>query len=149
MINNVTLTGRLTADPDLRYTQSGKEITTFTLAVNRPKNANGEQNADFIRCQAWEKRAVAMADHLRKGSLIGITGNIRTGSYTNNENQKVYTTDVVVNEFTFLESKGREDQQASRSNSYQTEPTAPPAGGWGPAPTDGTTLDISDDDMPF
>ena len=100
-MNKVNLIGRLTRDIDLRVTTSDKPVARFTLAVNRPTN----EEADFIQCKAWNKRAEVMAKYLHKGSLVGITGRLQTGKYTNNDGQTVYTNEVVVENFYFLEPK--------------------------------------------
>lgn len=106
MINNVVLAGRLTKDPDLRYTNTGKEVTLFTLAVNRSfTNGEGKREADFIQCVIWQKKAVTLAEYARKGALISVIGRIQTRSYTDANNQKQYVTEVVCDEFQFLESK--------------------------------------------
>ncbi|HSH24194.1 MAG TPA: single-stranded DNA-binding protein, partial [Massilibacterium sp.] len=89
MINRVVLVGRLTKDPELKYTQSGIAVTRFILAVNRNfKNANGEQEADFISVQCWRKTAEVVANYCKKGSLVGLDGRIQTGSYDNQQGQR-------------------------------------------------------------
>ena len=96
--------GRLTKDVDMKYTPNGLAVARFTIAINRPfKNENGNYEADFINCIAFGKRAETIAQYARKGHRIGVTGSIMTGSYEK-EGQKVYTTDVNVTGFTFLES---------------------------------------------
>lgn len=101
-MNKVILMGRLTKDPVVRSTQSGKEIAQFTLAVDRRK---GEQSADFISCQAWEKKAEFAEKYLKKGTKVALSGHIQTGSYTDRDGKKVYTTDIVVEDIEFAESK--------------------------------------------
>lgn len=121
MINNTTLVGRLTKDVDLRYTSNGTATGTFTLAVNRPfKNANGEQEADFIPCVIWRKNAENFANFTRKGSLVGITGRIQTRNYENKEGVRVYVTEIVVENFTLLESK-KDSNQTSQSSSRERQ----------------------------
>lgn len=118
MINNVTLVGRLTKDVELRYTQSGIAVASFTVAVNRNfKNNQGNQEADFINCVIWRKAAETMASMTKKGSLIGITGRIQTGSYQNNEGRTVYTTEVYADNFQMLEPKSVTDQRRSEDSS--------------------------------
>ena len=96
MINNVTLVGRLTKDPDLRYTQSGTAVGQFTLAINRNfTNANNEREADFINCVIWRKAAESLANYATKGTLIGLTGRIQTRNYENQQGQRIYVTEVV------------------------------------------------------
>ena len=102
MINNVVLVGRLTRDPDLRTTESGISVATFTLAVDRQfSNSQGEREADFINCVVWRKAAENLANFTSKGSLIGVQGRIQTRSYDNKEGQRVYVTEVVVDSFHF------------------------------------------------
>ena len=111
MINRVVLVGRLTRDPDLRYTPNGNAVVNFTLAVNRTfKNSQGEQEADFINCQAWRTTAENVAQYLRKGSLAGIDGRIQTRSYENDEGRRVYVTEVVADSVQFLEPKKQETE---------------------------------------
>ncbi len=101
-MNTVSLCGRLVRDPETKMTSGDLMIASFTLAVNRRKK---DDPADFISCKAFGKTAETMANYLRKGSLIGVTGRIQTGKYDNKEGRTIYTTDVIVNEFEFLESK--------------------------------------------
>lgn len=107
-MNKVELVGRLTRDPEVRYTtgENANAIARFSVAVNRRfKNAEGNYDADFINCVAFGKTAEFIEKYFRKGMAIGLTGRIQTGSYTNKDGQKVYTTDVVVEETEFVESK--------------------------------------------
>lgn len=126
MINRVVLTGRLTKDPEMKMTPNGIPKTEFTLAVNRTfKNQNGEQDADFIKIQCWRKTAEVVADHLRKGSLVGIDGRIQTGSFEGQDGNRVYFTNVVADNVQFLEPKNTQNstqnQFSSRGNTnYQT-----------------------------
>ena len=106
MINNVVLAGRLVRNIELRQTSTGKEITYFTLAVNRNfKNEQGVQAADFIGCVAFGKTAENMARFLSKGSLIAVEGRISTRNFQGNDGKTVYVTEVVASSITFLESK--------------------------------------------
>src|SRR5690625_4063236 len=96
MINNVTIVGRLTKDVDLRYSQNGKAIANFTVACNRSfKNAQGQNEADFINTVQFGKGAESTANYMRKGSLVGVTGRIQTRNYENNEGRRIYITEVV------------------------------------------------------
>lgn len=116
MLNSVVLVGRLTKDPELRYTPSNQAVATFTLAVNRNfKSQNGEREADFINCVIWRQQAENLANWAKKGALIGITGRIQTRSYENQQGQRVYVTEVVAEQFQLLES--RNDRE---SNSQPT-----------------------------
>lgn len=106
MINRVVLVGRLTKDPELKYTQTGIAVTRFTLAVNRAfSNQQGEREADFVLCVAWRKQAENIANFLRKGSLVGVDGRIQTGSYEGQDGKRVYTTEVVADSTQFLEPR--------------------------------------------
>ena len=98
-MNKVVLMGRLTADPEIRSTQGGKMVAHYTLAVDR------REGADFIMCVAWEKRAEFAEKYLHKGTKIVLCGRIQTGSYTDKDGKKIYTTDVIVEEVEFAESK--------------------------------------------
>ena len=120
-MNKVQLVGRLTRDPEIRYSQGENATATarFSVAVNRRfKNSEGNYDADFINCVAFGKSAEFVEKYFKKGMAIGLTGRIQTGSYTNKDGQKVYTTDVVVEETEFVESKGAsstDNSNASRS----------------------------------
>lgn len=107
-MNKVILMGRLTRDPEVRYSQgeSATAVARYTLAVDRRFNRNGDENsADFIGCVAFGRSAEFAEKYLRKGTKIAVTGRIQTGSYTNKDGVKVYTTDVVVEDHEFVESK--------------------------------------------
>ncbi|MBQ9699667.1 MAG: single-stranded DNA-binding protein [Lachnospiraceae bacterium] len=124
-MNKAILMGRLTRDPDIRYVQ-GEELTTviarYTLAVDRRGNREGGQTADFISCVAFGKIADFTERYLKQGTKIVIEGRIQTGSYLNREGKRVYTTEVVVENCEFAESKGESTQSGS-----STEQTAGPA----------------------
>lgn len=159
MINNVVLVGRLTKDADLRYTSNGTAVASFTVAVNRSfKKENDDQKADFINCVTWRKTAEALANFTRKGSLIGVEGQIQTRSYENKEGQRVYVTEVNAREVKFLESKktGVQDDlvssqtntQSSNSNQNYARNQSQNAS-HDPFESQGQPIDISDDDLPF
>lgn len=152
MINNVTLVGRLTKDPDLRYTQSGTAVGQFTLAVNRNfTNQQGDREADFINCVIWRKAAESFANYARKGTLIGLTGRIQTRNYENQQGQRVYVTEIVVENFQLLESKEVNDQRRSSKPDQATfdkQATEKPDP-LDPFSKDVSPIDISDDDLPF
>ena len=121
-MNKVQLVGRLTRDPEIRYSQGENATATarFSVAVNRRfKNSEGNYDADFINCVAFGKSAEFVEKYFKKGMAIGLTGRIQTGSYTNKDGQKVYTTDVVVEETEFVESKG----VSNTDNSNASHPT--------------------------
>ncbi|HHW90759.1 MAG TPA: single-stranded DNA-binding protein [Clostridiales bacterium] len=112
MLNKVVLIGRLTKDPDLRYTTSGVPVTRFILAVNRSyTNQQGEREADFIPITVWRNAAENCAKYLQKGRLVAVAGRIQTGSYTATDGSKRYTTDVVADEVQFLEWGNKQEQR--------------------------------------
>ncbi|MDG4845821.1 single-stranded DNA-binding protein [Peribacillus frigoritolerans] len=106
MINQVTLVGRLTKDPELRYTPDGKAVSNITLAVNRNfRNTVGNYEADFVHCIIWKKSAENTAQYCKKGAIIGITGRIQTRRYENQEGKYVYVTEVVSERVQFIGTK--------------------------------------------
>ncbi|WP_353854122.1 single-stranded DNA-binding protein SsbA [Bacillus sp. Bos-x628] len=106
MLNRVVLVGRLTKDPELRYTPNGAAVTTFTLAVNRTfTNQSGEREADFINCVTWRRQAENVANFLKKGSLAGVDGRLQTRNYENQQGQRVFVTEVQAESVQFLEPK--------------------------------------------
>ena len=115
-MNYVSLLGRLTRDPEVTYTQSGKAFTRFSIAVSR--GTSNRDEVDFINCVAWEKRAETISQYFKKGSRILVQGRISTGSYEKNGETR-YTTDVVVNNFDFIETRANEG--SSESNFSRTE----------------------------
>lgn len=117
-MNKVILMGRLTRDPDIRYTQGDNSmaIARYTLAVDRRRsNADGQREADFISCVAFGRQAEFAERYLHQGTKIAATGRIQTGSYTNKDGQKVYTTDVVIEEQEFAESKNASSNNGGSS----------------------------------
>ncbi len=122
-MNKVILIGRLTRDVEMRYTQnSSTAIANYTLAVNRPYKQNGEQEADFLRCTAFGKMAELAEKYLAKGMRVAVEGRIQTGSYTNRDGQKVYTTDIMVERQEFLEKRGSDSQSdAGTAGDYQAD----------------------------
>ncbi|MGJ0704792.1 single-stranded DNA-binding protein [Enterococcus avium] len=157
MINNVVLVGRLTKDPDLKYTASGTTVSTFTLAVNRNfTNQSGNREADFINCVIWRKSAETLANYAKKGTLLGVTGRIQTRSYENQQGQRVYVTEVVAENFQLLESRSASDQRQSNNasanssgNYNQSNKNSVPDFGRDNDPFSGSSIDIGDDDLPF
>lgn len=170
MINRVVLVGRLTRDVDLRYTSSGAAVGTFSMAVNRQfTNANGDREADFINCVIWRKAAENFANFTKKGSLVGVDGRLQTRNYENQQGQRVYVTEVVVDNFSLLESRTTTEQRQGdgasqnfggqqNNGSQQTGFTSPQQTGNTPAASNnqadpfannGQAIDISDDDLPF
>ncbi|MTD31209.1 single-stranded DNA-binding protein [Planomicrobium sp. YIM 101495] len=161
MINRVVLVGRLTKDPELRYTPNGVANCNFTLAVNRTfANAQGEREADFINCVTWRKQAENTANFLKKGSLAGVEGRIQTRNYENNEGKRVYVTEVVADSVQFLEP--RNSGSGSSDRNYSQQPSSyqqnqPPASQQNYTRVDDDPfksntsgpIDVSDDDLPF
>lgn len=131
-MNKVILMGRLTRDPDIRYTQGAEPmaIARYTLAVDRRFKRDGEQSADFINCVAFARQAEFVEKYLHQGMKIAVTGRIQTGSYTNKDGQKVYTTDVVVEEHEFAESKVASENagyQPAQQSQQEPQPQNNPA----------------------
>lgn len=169
MLNRVVLVGRLTKDPDLRYTPNGVAVANFTVACNRPfSNQQGEREADFINCVVWRRPAENLANYMSKGSLVGVDGRIQTRSFDNQEGNRVFITEVVADSVQFLESKGASGGGQPRSqgnqgaqqgyNPNQNQPNQPNQAnqnnqnnneGNNPFQDNGEPIDISDDDLPF
>lgn len=105
-MNHFVGIGRLVRDPNVKYTQGGKAYASFTLAIDRRKNSDGNQQADFISCVAWEKAAEVISQYCTKGKKIAVEGRIQTRSYDANDGTKRYVTEVVVNSMEFCDSKG-------------------------------------------
>ncbi|WP_057766451.1 single-stranded DNA-binding protein [Companilactobacillus tucceti] len=127
MINRVVLVGRLTRDPELRYTANGAAVASFTVAVNRQfTNAQGEREADFINCVIWRKAAENFSNFTNKGSLVGIDGRVQTRNYENQQGQRVYVTEVVVENFSLLESRSDSERRANSSNNGNSNPNQAP-----------------------
>lgn len=133
MINQVTLVGRLTKDPELKVTPEGGHVTNVTLAVSRQfRNQNGEIDADFVQCTLWNKAADNTVQYCGKGSVVGITGRLQTRSYENREGKRVFVTEVVAESIRFLSSKPAASQKPNQNqnkyqnqNQNQTYPQAP------------------------
>lgn len=154
MINRVVLVGRLTKDPEFRTTQSGVDVATFTLAVNRNfTNAQGEREADFINIIVFRKQAHNVNNYLSKGKLAGVDGRIQSRSYENQEGRRIFVTEVVADSVQFLEPKnsngGQQDtyQQQAQSQTQRSQNTKPQ--GQDPFANANGSIDISDDDLPF
>lgn len=153
-MNKVILMGRLTRDPEVRYSQGERQmaIARYTLAVDRRGRnaAAGEQTADFLPCIAFDKAAEFAEKYFHQGTKLIVTGRIQTGSYTNKDGQKVYTTDIVVEEQEFAESKAAGNEQApsaaARPNPAPAQAAKPKADAHGfMSIPDG----VEDDDLPF
>ncbi|USK33891.1 single-stranded DNA-binding protein [Bacillus sp. F19] len=175
MMNRVVLVGRLTKDPELRYTPAGAAVATFTLAVNRSfTNQQGEREADFINCVVWRRPAENVANFLKKGSLAGVDGRLQSRSYEDQTGKRVYVTEVVAESVQFLEPKsgsgnsgggggnnnyygGGQGGQGGQQNPFsQNQNQNQNQRNQGrsnfdddPFANDGKPIDISDDDLPF
>lgn len=158
MLNRVVLVGRLTKDPDLRYTPSGVAVANFTVAVNRPfSNQQGEREADFINCVIWRRPAENLANFMKKGGMVGVDGRIQTRSFEGQDGKMVYITEVVADSVQFLESKGSSQNrggQDSYSPGFQQNQNQSPNQNQNqfnddPFKDNGEPIDISDDDLPF
>lgn len=167
MMNRVVLVGRLTKDPELRYTPSGAPVANFTLAVNRTfTNQQGEREADFINCVVWRRPAENVANFLKKGSLAGVDGRLQTRNFEGQDGKRVYVTEVVADSVQFLEPRSAGSQSQGSGGGFDRDqysgggrPQAPSYGeqrnqGYtrtdeDPFSNDGQPIDISDDDLPF
>ncbi|MRN06992.1 MULTISPECIES: single-stranded DNA-binding protein [Lactobacillaceae] len=167
MLNRAILTGRLTRDPELRYTTSGTAVVQATIAVDRQfKNQQGEREADFINLVIWRKAAENFANFTHKGSLVGIDGRIQTRTYENKQGQRVYVTEINVDSFSLLEPRQENNQQPNNnyssqapnnnarnatSNSPQQNQNA--QSNYGNQNNDfgngGQSIDLADDELPF
>jgi len=164
-LNRVILIGRLTRDPELRYTPSGVAVTQFTIAVDRPfSNQQNQREADFIPVVTWRQLAETCANYLRKGRLTAVEGRIQVRNYDNNEGKRVYVTEVIADNVRFLESPNsganREDPGPGAGSMGSDSGGGNNNGGGNrysggsrsnqdPFSDDGKPIDISDDDLPF
>ena len=149
-MNKVVLIGRLTRDPELRYTSSNIPSATFSVAVNRPfENQSGVREADFINIVVWRKQAENVKKYITKGNLVAIEGRIQTRNYDDKDGKKVYVTEVVADNVQFLESKGQR-VSGSTDNSVPYNDAAPSTNvGDEPYIDFGQTIELSDDDIAF
>lgn len=146
-MNKVVLIGRLTKDPELRYTSSNIPSASFTVAVNRTfANQNGVKEADFIPVVVWRKQAENVKKFITKGSLVAVEGRIQTRNYDNAEGKKVYVTEVIADNVQFLESKGQRSS-TSEGEAYVDAPTTNVSDE--PYIDFGDTIELSDDDIAF
>lgn len=143
MINRFVGVGRLTRDPDLRYTPNGVAVVNFGIAMNRPfKNQNGENEADFLNVVAWRKQAENVAQYLKKGSLVGIDGRLQSREYEK-DGRRVFVVEIQAESVQFLEPRGN-------SASNQQKPTQQANISQGDdSIADVTPIDVQDDDLPF
>ena len=160
-MNKAILIGRLTRDPELRYTSSNRAVCQFTVAIDRPftNQASGQREADFINVVAWDKTGENVGKYMTKGRLIAVEGRIQTRSYDDNNGQKRYVTEVVADNVEFLSSKNSSNSSNGGSNSQSSDPTPYD---FGPAPEPkgtnvdsnpfadfGASIEVSDDELPF
>lgn len=146
-MNKVILMGRLTRDPDVRYSQTANgsmAVARYTLAVDRRFKKDGETNADFISCVAFGKVGEFAEKYLRQGTKIVIEGRIQTGSYTNKDGNKVYTTDIYVENCEFAESKATSEQNGVNTAPARPKPSNVDADGFMTIPDN-----VDDDGLPF
>lgn len=122
-LNKAILGGHLTSDPELRQTTSGIPVCSFSVAVNRRRSGEGEQQVDFITCQAWRATAEFLCRYFRKGSSVCVVGSIQTRSWTDQNNQKRYSTEVVADEISFVDSKGENSASVGTNASAPTNST--------------------------
>lgn len=147
MLNRVVLVGRLTRDPELRYTAAGIAVAQFTLAVDRSySSAQGEKETDFIPIVVWRQLAENCANYLRKGRLAAVEGKMQTRNYENNEGRKVYVTEVIADNVRFLESSRDRDGASNDAGGARLPQTAAYAD---PFVNSGKPVDLSEDDLPF
>ncbi|MCL6626376.1 single-stranded DNA-binding protein [Alicyclobacillus shizuokensis] len=155
MLNRVILIGRLTADPELRYTNNGTAVASFTLAVDRMRNnQNGERETDFINIVVWQKQAEICAQYLHKGRLAAVDGRLQIRSYENREGQRVRVAEVVAESVRFLDRGADTAGAPSRPAAAATMGNRPaaqrtPSFDDDPFADDSQMIDISDDDLPF
>ena len=144
MINRTILTGRLTKDVELRYTSSNLAVCKFTLAVDRTFTSdNGERGCDYIQIVCWRKQAENVSKFCHKGSLVGVDGRIQTGSYDNKDGVRVYTTEVVADSVSFLDSKKDTFNDKDSEDIYNDIKAGEEKKKYE------RTLDVGEDDLPF
>ncbi len=156
MINRVVLVGRLTRDVEVRKTQSGLSVASFTVACDRrgSRDQNSQQTADFISCVAWRQSADFLGQYARKGALVGVDGHIQTRNYDDRDGKRVYVTEVVADTVRLLESRGQSQSRQTQDNFAGYEDYGQSFGNYDDSiSTDdfntGPALDISSDDLPF
>lgn len=150
-MNKAILIGRLTRDPEVRYTSSNRAVCQFTVAVDRPftNQQTGQREADFINVVVWDKRAENVGKYMSKGRLVAVEGRIQTRNYDNNEGKRVYVTEVVADNVQFLESKNAASGSAAVASSMPEPPVEKtPYDFAGDSSNSSNTTDIEDND-PF
>ena len=156
-MNRVDLVGRLTRDPELRHTTSGRAVCQISLAINRTfTNQNGEREADFINVVVWDKQAENVSKYVTKGRLVSVEGRLQSRSYDDKDGKKVYVTEVVANNVQFLSASGNTNSQPQVQESnpfdFDSAPSAPTqtvSVEKDPFESFGESVTISDNDLPF
>jgi len=158
-MNKAILIGRLTRDPELRTTPTGRNVCQFSIAVNRTyTNASGEREADFINCVVWDKQAENLAKYQKKGNQIAVDGRIQTRNYDDNNGKKVYVTEVLVNSVSFLDARGTNNASSGFNTlpeppveemEIQPEKVETVSVEKDPFEAFGDSIEISDNDLPF
>ena len=143
--------GNLTRDPESSATQSGLEVSKFTLAINRPKDQNGQSQADFIPIRALGKRAQLCNQYLKKGRKIGVVGKLQTYSYTGQDGQKKYGFEILLDDITFLSSstESKPAEESATAEGQQQSQSAAPAAPAAPAAQYGGYVEVDEEELPF
>ncbi len=137
MVNNVVLVGRITRDPDVRQTASGLSTVSFTLAIDRGQDKNGQSQADFVPCVAWNQTATFIGSYVKKGFMLSVEGRIQTRNYQDQQGQTRYVTEVVANRVQNLTPRNSQNQDNYQANNQESKETK------------NFNTEISDDDLPF
>lgn len=159
-MNKAILIGRLTRDPELRTTPTGRNVCQFSIAVNRTyTSASGEREADFINCVVWDKQAENLARYQKKGNQIAVDGRIQTRNYDDKDGKRVYVTEILVNNISFLDAKGTGNTVSSsfygipeplmQQEDVQPERVETVSATQDPFEAFGDSIEISDNDLPF
>ena len=164
-MNKALLIGRLTKDPELRSTPAGRNVCQFSIAVNRTfTNANGDREADFINCVVWDKQAENLVKYQKKGNQIAVDGRIQTRNYEDKDGKRVYVTEILANNISFLDSKGSSAGNSNSFNNFNNLPEPPIERNNNvasmpdietvsvekdPFEAFGDSIEISDNDLPF
>ncbi len=164
-MNKAILIGRLTRDPELRSTPAGRNVCQFSIAVNRTfTNANGDREADFINCVVWDKQAENLVKYQKKGNQIAVDGRIQTRNYEDKDGKRVYVTEILANNISFLDSKGSSAGNSNSFNNFNNLPEPPIEKNNNvasmpdietvsvekdPFEAFGDSIEISDNDLPF
>lgn len=137
MVNNVVLVGRITRDPEVRQTASGLSAVSFTLAIDRGQDKNGQSQADFVPCVAWNQTATFIGSYIKKGYMLSVEGRIQTRNYQDQQGQTRYVTEVVANRVQNLTPRNSQNQDNYQANNQESKEAK------------SFNTEISDDDLPF